>query len=192
MAFPIVMSRSKLAMFNAAAQVRAGRASLGEFGALGYEPQSQSLLDDGGGYTPSAKLLEDNGGYTPSASLIDESAGFQVDASLANDLAANPYGGGSTYAGTTVNPSRVTPYSTASASSYREQTGNAGTSNFGEDIGKVFGSIFKGMGSGFFAPTQVRAPIRPAPVSSTIWWVLGGVALVGGTVGIIAMFGKKK
>lgn len=170
MAFPIVMSRSKLAMFNAAAQVRAGRASLGEFGTDWADVEA---------------LMEPTDHVSKSSVNPPVDSGMWYDAEPTNHVslaAGNPY---------TYDTGEVTYGTPAATGSYREATGNAGSSNFGEDIGKVFGSIFKGLTSGFTAPPQGRAPIRPPPTSNTIWWVLGGVALVGGA-GVLVLAMRKK
>lgn len=185
MAFPIVMSRNKLSMFNTAAQVRAGRGSFGSFGALGYEPQSQSLLeDDDEGYRPSASLL-DHDPEPYSQSLVDERAGFQVDSSLERELSINPYGGGSSYTGSGYgSSSRI---SRTTAANYPSSEG----SFFVDDIGSAFASILKGFTGG--SSTGASAPRRPPPPkpSNAIWWALGGVALVGG-VGLLVAVTRKK
>ena len=171
MAFPIVMSRNKLSMFNVASQVRAGRASLGEFGTDWSDVEA---------------LLEPQDHVSKSSVNPPVDSGMWYDAEPSNHVAlasGNPY----TYSADEDSVVYGTP---AASVNYREATGNAGTSNFTEDIGKVFSSIFKGFTGGMTTQAQPRVLVRPR-TSNTLWWVLGGVAVVGGA-GLLIAVAKKK
>lgn len=185
----IFTSRSKLALFAKAAEIRAGR--LGTRGALmglGYEPQSQSLLGPSeGDTTPSARLL-DSSEPTYSQSLVDEEEFFTVDANLADSInSGTPYSSGNAPYSTSANRISQTTASRNVANSV-----DGSSSNVGAEVGNFLSSIFKGVVGVASGATRQPAPVRAPTTPSWVWWMVGGVAVVGGGGLLIAALSKKK